>query len=243
MIAIILVAGYATRLYPLTLDRPKALLPIGGRPILDYICDEIDSVEDIHKTVLVSNDKFYASFLDWVETRRPRAELAVLNDGTRVEGARLGAIGDIRFALQKENIREDIAVIAGDNFFTYRLADFCRFYRERGADCLAVKKMPDREALKSMGVVISDAAGRVLELEEKPQNPRSDVAAYASYIYKEDTLPLFSEYLDNNGQPDAPGNFVAWLCARKPVWAWFIDGECYDVGTHASYDEVCRKYG
>ena len=243
MVALILAAGYATRLYPLTLNRPKPLLKIGDKTILDYIMDSLDEVECIHKTIVITNDKFHSHFVEWAAGRKSNSEIRVLNDGTLTEETRLGAIGDINFAIQQENISDEMLIIAGDNFFTYKLVDVYNFYRKHGKDTVVVKEMKDREALKSMGVAIVDEAGQVLEFEEKPQNPRSDLAVYASYLYRRDTVPLFKVYLSQGNKPDAPGNFSAWLCKQKPLLVYRFDGECYDVGTPESYRLVNELYG
>ncbi|MDR3121809.1 MAG: nucleotidyltransferase family protein [Clostridiales bacterium] len=247
MVAIILAAGYATRLYPLTENRPKALLPIGGKPILDYIIEQIRTIPAVERTVVVSNDKFHGHFESWANEKEDaradaRRRLIVLNDGTRSEETRLGAIGDMDFAISEAGIDEDILVIAGDNFFTYRLIDLYDFYRRADADCVVVKKIEDREALKSLGVAIVDSEGRVVEFEEKPQNPRSDLAVFATYLYRRETLPLIREYLRQGNKPDAPGNFPAWLCRRQRVAAYPFSGECYDVGTPEAYAALCAAY-
>jgi glucose-1-phosphate thymidylyltransferase len=235
MVALILAAGYATRLYPLTRNVPKALLKIGGKAILDCICDEIETIGGIDRTVVVSNDKFYATFLDWARARPNTPGLKIINDGTRSEETRLGAIGDIAFAIRQEGIDDELLVIAGDNYFTFRLLDFYGYYLSQGADCVIVKRTDDAESLKSMGVAVIGADGRVLEFEEKPQNPKSDLAVYAAYIYKRETLPLVGRYLDEGNKPDAPGGFAAWLCGRKRVMGYVFEGECYDVGTPKAY--------
>ena len=243
MQAIILAAGYATRLYPLTLDRPKALLKIGGKPIIDYICGEIGTLPSVSKTVVVSNDKFYPDFCEWALGRAPGAgRPAILNDGSRDEGGRLGAIGDIWFAVGREAIDDDLLIIAGDNFFTYRLADLYAFYESARADCVVVKRVADLGLLRSFGVAVVDPGWRVTGFEEKPANPKSDLAVYATYIYRRDTLPLIGRYLSEGNNPDAPGNFPAWLCARKRLMAYEFHGECYDIGTIEAYEHVCRMF-
>ena len=133
-------------------------------------------------------------------------------------------------------------VIAGDNFFTYSLQDYVNYYREKGHDCVCVKKWSNREELKQFGVALLDADGKVLDIEEKPAQPKSDTAVFATYLYKQDTVPLFAEYLAAGNNPDAPGNFPAWLYRRKDVYAYTFSGECYDIGTPESYREVCRMY-
>jgi glucose-1-phosphate thymidylyltransferase len=245
--AIILAAGYATRLYPLTLNQPKVLLKIGKGTIIDHIVDEIDTIGDITHTVVISNDKFYDNFSMWKAERaahkgKSNSELVILNDGTNTEETRLGAIGDIVFAINTLNIHDDIMVIAGDNFFTYDLASVYDFYMREKTDIVLVKKFADKSALKSMGVAIVAQDGQVLEFEEKPQNPGSDLGVFATYIYRKDTLPLFHQYVADGNPKDAPGNFPAWLCKRRRILAYAFDGECYDVGTPQAYKELSERY-
>ena len=248
MVTIVLAAGYATRLYPITLETPKALLKIGNKTMLDHIMDKIDELGNVAQTVIVSNDKFYNSFVQWKDGREGvgadgrGAGITVLNDGTVSEQTRLGAIGDIRFAIEALSIDDEVMVVAGDNFFTFRLTDFYDFYKRADADCVVVKKIADREVLKGLGVAVIGPGNQVLDFEEKPAAPKSDYAVYASYLYKKETLPLFSAYLDAGNPKDAPGNFPAWLCKRKRVAAYAFDGECYDVGTPEAYRDICAMY-
>ena len=247
MVAIILAAGYATRLYPMTKYMPKALLCIGGKPMLDYIVDKTYEIPSISKIAVVSNGKFYGHFVEWKKSRENcyagrQKELLVLNDGTLSEETRLGAIGDIQFAIDELHIDDDLLIIAGDNFFTFSLLDFHNFHIAKGTDCVVVKKLFDREMLKNVGVATISTDNRVLVFEEKPKEPKSDYAVYASYIYMRETLPLFKQYLDEGNPNDAPGHFPAWLCKINPVFAYEFDGECYDIGTHEAYGEICRKY-
>jgi glucose-1-phosphate thymidylyltransferase len=242
MKVIILAAGYATRLYPLTINKPKALLPINDIPILDYIINEVEYIDAIDEIFVISNHKFYKNFADWKETRKSNKAIKIIDDMTTDDSNKLGAIGDINLVLQSESINDDILVIAGDNFFTFKMYDFYDFYREVGSDCILVKEINDYEQLKRMGVVQLDNDYRVIDMEEKPNNPKSNIAAFASYIYEKDTLPLFGTYLNEGNNPDAPGFFPSWLYKRKPVHAYIFDGECYDIGTPEAYKEVNRKY-
>lgn len=243
MKAIILAAGYATRLYPLTLDRPKALLPIAEKPIIDYIIDEINTIEAVNEIIVISNHKFARHFSEWADGHSSKQPICVLDDGTINEDDRLGAIGDILYTLRQKNIREEIMVIAGDNFFTYRLKDYYDFYRKVDRDCVCVKEFNDMELLKQFGVAQLDANGKVINIEEKPQTPKSNTAVYATYFYKQETVPLFQQYVDEGNKPDSPGSFVEWLYKRKDVYAYSFDGECYDIGTPKSYESVCEEFG
>lgn len=242
MKAIILAAGYATRLYPLTLHSPKALLPINQKAIIDYIVEELNTIQEIDAIYVVTNHRFADDFTTWAKTAPGKTPIEVIDDGTTDDTNKKGAVGDIGFVIEQKQIDDELLVIAGDNFFTYSLQDYVNFYREKGHDCVCVKKWPNREELKQFGVALLDADGKVLDIEEKPAQPKSDTAVFATYLYKQDTVPLFAEYLAAGNNPDAPGNFPAWLYRRKDVYAYTFSGECYDIGTPESYREVCRMY-
>lgn len=242
MKGIILAAGYATRLYPLTLDRPKALLPVGDRVVLDYIISEIETIDEIDEIFLISNHKFYEHFIEWKEGRKSNKKIKVIDDGTTSDETKLGAIGDMELAVMQENIKDDVLIIAGDNLFTYRLKDFYNFFNNLKKDCIIVKQLSDENDLKRMGVVLADNNSKVLEFEEKPQHPKSNMAAFGAYIYLRDTLPMIGEYIEEGNIPDAPGYFPGWLYKRKDIYAYEFNGECYDIGTHESYNEVHEKF-
>lgn len=238
MKAIILVAGYATRLYPLTQSTPKALLPIGGRPIIDYILDQIETLPQVDEIYVVSNHKFAGDFEAWAKKHPLSKKLYVLDDGTTTEENRRGAIGDILFAMEEKAIDDELLVVAGDNYFTYSLADFCRFYQNSGGDCVCVKALPWSEDLSRYGIAVLGEGSRVMEIEEKPKTPKSNTVVYATYFYQRKTLPLIRQYLAEGNNPDAPGHFPAWLARLQPVYAYAFAEECYDIGTPASLQEV-----
>lgn len=244
MKAIILAAGYATRLYPLTINRPKALLPLAGVPILDHIFEKLEKLEAVDKAYVISNDKFYKEFVAWNATKPSKLETYILNDGTLDDATKLGAIGDIKFVLDKEKIDDDIIVIAGDNYFTYELNDMYNYYKKVGFDCICAHRHDNINDLRRMAVAVIDDNNKVLNMVEKPNEPQSDVAVYATYIYRKETLPLFDEYLKEGNSPDAPGNFAAWLYKKQDLYLYLFDGECYDIGTPDSYaevDEICKQ--
>ena len=266
MVAIVLAAGYATRLYPLTLNKPKALLEIGGKPMLDHILEKILDIKEIKKTIVVSNGKYYGQFTEWkaayanrvsgaggsgirtggsgirADGRAVDSFIGILNDGTVSEETRLGAIGDIKYTVEKLSIDDDLFVIAGDNFFTRSLAGFYGFFKRANADCITVKRETDPELLRRVAVAVLDADSRVIDLAEKPAEPKSDMAVYAAYMYRRDTLPLFKVYLDEGNPKDSPGNFPSWLYKRRTVAAYPFEGDCYDIGTVAAYDDICKKF-
>ncbi len=245
MIAILLVAGYATRLYPLTINTPKPLLPVAGRAMLDYIVDEIDTLPDISQICLVTNHRFAPHFEKWAQRRRlvnPDTPIVVLDDGTTDNQNRLGAIGDIQFAIDTLGISEDVVIVAGDNLFTYRMRDMFNFFRRVGGDTLVAIRVPDKEQLQQLAVATLNADGKILKMVEKPAEPESDTAIYATYFYRKETLPRIREYLDEGNTPDAPGNFPAWLYKQQDVYAFQADGTCIDIGTPENYRDVCERF-
>ena len=243
MKAIILAAGYATRLYPLTLNRPKALLEINGKAIIDYIIDEINTIDEIDAIYVVTNHKFADHFSQWASKSDSKKPIEVIDDGTTTEETRRGAIGDILYTIDEKDIDDETVIIAGDNFFTYKLKDYVDYYKKVGDDCVCVKELNNPELCKSFAVVLMDENGKVIEIEEKPENPKSDKVAYATYMYTKDTMKLIRKYIEEGNKPDAPGHFPEWLCGFKDVYAYVFNGECYDIGTPESYREVCELFG
>jgi glucose-1-phosphate thymidylyltransferase len=221
LVALILAAGYATRLSPLTDEVPKQLLPVGGRPMVDWILDKIVEAEirDVH---LVTNARFAPQFEQWAR----RNDVRVHNDGTTSNDDRLGAIGDIEFV----GLDDDLLVIAGDNLFDYSLADFFAFWREKGGSALAVHDVGRLDLARKYGVVAVDADDRIVGFVEKPEQPPSTLAATATYLYTREHARLVPTYLAEGNPPDQPGNYVAWLRTRAPVYAYRFDGGWYDIG-------------
>jgi glucose-1-phosphate thymidylyltransferase len=228
--ALILAAGYATRLSPLTDDFPKQLLPVGGRPIVDWIVDNIRraGIDDIR---LVTNARFAPLFEEWSDG------VTVLDDGTSTNETRLGAIGDIHFA----DLDDDALIVAGDNLFDYELADFVEFWRSRGGSAVAVHDVGTKELARKYGVIAVDADGRIVEFAEKPEEPASTLVATATYLYTRAHLRLVDTYLAEGNPPDQPGRFVAWLHSREPVYAYRFAGGWYDVGDHGQLLEADNR--
>ncbi len=239
MKAILLVAGYATRLYPLTINTPKALLPVNGKAIADYIVDQIETIDDIDEIYVITNHKFVEQFEKWAEEHNSSKPISIIDDKTESEETRRGAIGDILYTIKEKNIDDDVMIIAGDNLFTYNLAEYYRFFKQKNSDCVCVKVFNNKEMLKQFGVALLDNDSKVIDVEEKPENPKSNNVVYATYIYKRETVPLFEKYIEEGNKPDAPGNFVVWLYNKKNVYAYEFKEECYDIGTPESYKMVC----
>jgi glucose-1-phosphate thymidylyltransferase len=235
MKALILAAGYATRLGPLADSIPKMLLPLAERPMLDYLLDRIREVEEIDDIHLVTNSRFAPTFRSWAETLQQSVAksggVTVHDDGTTSNEDRLGAIGDLAFTIERAGLGgEDLLVVAGDNLIGYSLPEFVAFWREKGGSAIAVYEVADDELLKGYGVIELDADDQVVGFEEKPARPRSKLAATAAYLYRAQDLELLARYLEEGNPPDAPGNFVAWLYTRAPVYGYRFAGEWHDIG-------------
>ena len=199
--------------------------------MLDYLLDRVDEIDELGRAHLVSNARFADDFRRWAEQRSGRLPVEVLDDGTTSNDDRLGAIGDIRFTLEQARLADDdLFVVAGDNLIGYDLRDYVRFWRERGGSAIALRHEPDVELITQYGVVELDEADRVVSFEEKPAEPRSSLAATAAYLYPADHVALIPQYLDEGNPPDAPGNFVAWLHSRAPVYGYRFTGDWLDVG-------------
>lgn len=243
MKCILLCAGYATRLFPLTENFPKALLEVNKKPLLDYILEEINTIEEISEIYVVTNARYYEHFVNWREQKDNIKPIEIINDNTTSNDDRLGAIGDVHYVIHKKNIDEDLIIIAGDNLFDFKLKDMINYYKEKNSTVVAAKYIDDIELLKRFAVAKIDSNNKVLELIEKPKEPQSNVAVYATYIYPKNIVHLFDNYLEEGNLPDAPGNFVQYLYKKKDVYLYMFDGTCYDVGTHESLKEVNEIYG
>jgi glucose-1-phosphate thymidylyltransferase len=232
MKAIILAAGYATRLQPLTEHTAKPLLPLAGRPLIDYLVDKIDELPEVDEIHVVTNHRFAASFACWAEARGARAKLVVHDDGTRSNEDRLGAIGDIQFTIDHGNLAgHDLLVVAGDNLFDFSLVDFAAYCRgNEGASAIALYRCPDRELIKQYAIVELDQRDRVTSFVEKPTEPTTDLVAIATYLYRREHVPLIRQYLEEGNIPDQPGNLVAYLVPRVPIHGYRFAGAWLDIG-------------
>jgi glucose-1-phosphate thymidylyltransferase len=235
---LVLAAGYATRLYPLTRDRPKALLPVGGKPMADRLLDALAPI-GFDGRYLVTNAKFAPHFREWAEDE----DVTVVDDGTTSDDDRLGAIGDIGFVIDREGIDDDLVVVAGDNLFAETLGDFGRAAREKRTPLLAIHDVGDLELIRGRYNSIEvDANGRITFFEEKPDEPRSTLSGIGLYFYPRDSLPLIREYLAAGNNPDQPGRLVQWLYPRVDVYTWPVPGDWYDIGSREQLEEADRIF-
>ena len=243
---IILAAGYATRLYPLTLNQPKPLLPVAGKPMLEHVLDNIATIKDISHAYIVTNAKFVSHFENWSKTYRPddlHFGFTIVNDGSTDDSNKLGAIGDLHLVLTKHDIDEDVIVVGGDNLFSNDLAEFGNYCKQQNAPVTGVYDVGDLEAIKKYNAIDIDESSRIVYFEEKPKVPKSTLTGIALYYYPAATLPLIHQYISEGNNPDQPGRLVQWLYPRVPFYVWKVPGLWYDVGSIETLEEANRVFG
>ncbi|HEX4638738.1 MAG TPA: nucleotidyltransferase family protein [Chthoniobacterales bacterium] len=245
MNALILAAGYATRLHPLTLNKAKPLLEVGGKPIVEWLFDNLLTVPDLETVYVVTNSKFADDFQNWVDRYQDRHrafQIKIVNDGSTSDDDKLGAIGDINLVLTREELaKDDLVVIAGDNLFEQPLNEFVKSAKNSFAT-VAVHNVGDLEAMKKYGTVTIDDKGVITSFEEKPDKPKSTLAAVALYYYSREALPLFTTYLAAGNNPDQPGRFLQWLYTRKPVNTFEIKGRWLDIGSKETLENADKIF-
>ena len=242
---IILAAGYATRLYPLTLNQPKPLLPVAGKPMLEHVLDNIGSIRDINHAYVVTNAKFARHFEKWAETfSRPNLNFGftIVNDLSTDDSNKLGAIGDMHLVITKHEIDEGIMVVGGDNLFSNDLAEFGDYCQQKNAPVTAVYDVGDLEEIRKYSSIEIDGDNRITYFEEKPKAPKSTLTGIALYYYPKSTLPLIRQYIDEGNNPDQPGRLVQWLYPRVPFYTWKVPGLWFDIGSIETLEEANRVF-
>jgi glucose-1-phosphate thymidylyltransferase len=240
MKVVVLAAGYATRLYPLTLDRPKALLEVAGRPMIEHVLERLADIPDVDNVYVVTNAKFAGQFRAWGE--RYGSDIAIVDDGSTSEEDRLGAIGDLDFVIVKERLDDDVVVVASDNLFTEPLDGFVRYAETKRAPVVAVYDVGDLSLMPRYSSVEVDEDGRITFFEEKPAQARSTLTAIALYFYPRPSLPLIRRYLEEGNNPDQPGRLVQWMHTRTPFYTWRVPGRWYDIGSVETLREADRAF-
>ncbi len=240
MKCLILAAGYATRLYPLTENFPKPLLKVQGKAILDYLVEDIDRLGAVEEYVVISNHKFAVHFQQWATGKQQN--ITVLDDGTSSNETRLGAVRDIQFAIETRNLEDDLLVIAGDNLLDFSLTSFIKYAQKKGTSCILRYYEPDAQRLKKSGVAQVDSSDRVISLEEKPAQPKANWCCPPFYYYTKEDARLVEKGIAAGCGTDAPGSFIAWLCRQVPVHAMEMPGQRYDIGDRQSYEQVQKEY-
>jgi glucose-1-phosphate thymidylyltransferase len=237
MKCLILAAGYATRLYPLTENFPKPLLKVGEKTILDWLIDDIGEMAD--SFAVISNHRFAEHFRAWAEGHP--MPITVVDDGTCTNETRLGAVRDIWFAVDRLKIRDDCLVLAGDNVLDFSLRSLIRYARDKKTSCVMRYWEPDEQRLRKAGVGELDG-DRLIRLEEKPAEPRSHWCTPPFYYYTAEDLARIPEAIDAGCGTDAPGSLVAWMCRHSVMHAMEMPGQRYDIGDLAGYERIRREY-
>ena len=242
---VVLAAGYATRLYPLTLNQPKPLLAVAGKPMLEHVLDNISTIREIDHAYVVTNAKFVTHFEKWAEGyRRPNLNFGftIVNDKSTDDSNKLGAIGDLHLVLTQHNINEDVIVVGGDNLFSHDLGGFGDYCRQQNAPVTGVYDVGDLEQIKKYNAIEIDENSRISYFEEKPKEPKSTLTGIALYFYPKSTLPLIHEYIAAGNNPDQPGRLVQWLYPRVPFYVWKVPGLWFDIGSIETLEEANRVF-
>lgn len=239
MKCLILAAGYATRLYPLTENFPKPLLEVQGKTILDWLIDDIETSHLVDEYVVISNHKFAHHFEKWAEGNE---KITVVDDGTSSNETRLGAVKDIQFAIEKLGLDDDMLVIAGDNLLDFSLTTFAKYAVEKSASCIMRYYEPEKQRLHKSGVVTIDEEDKIINMVEKPAEPESHWCCPPFYYYTRDDAKLIQKGIDSGCGTDAPGSYIAWLSTQVPVYAMEMPGRRYDIGNLESYHKVQESY-
>lgn len=242
MKCIILAAGYATRLYPLTENFPKPLLKIKGKTIIDWLIDDIETSSKIDEYIIISNHKFFEHFMKWKEEKIIGTKITIIDDGTTNNDNRLGAVADINLAIHELSLNEDLLVIAGDNVLDFSLNSFIDYFEEKKATCVMRYYESDVNKIKKSASVKFAEDDLVLEMVEKPINPESNWCVPPFYIYLKNDVKMVSVALNNGCNPDAPGSFINWLYDKSFIYTMKMPGKRYDIGTIESYNLANESY-
>ena len=244
MKVLLLCAGYATRLYPLTIDKPKPLLPVAGKPVIEYTLDIIERVKEVDEVFIVTNQKFASHFEEWSKSFSYSKKIVVVNDGTVSNDDRLGATGDIEFVIKNKSIKDDLLILAGDNIFKSDLKGFMDFSISKSPHITIglfdVKKII---LAKKYGIVKLDDTKKIAEFKEKPKKPDSTLAAQCLYFFPKEKLAIVKQYLNTDSSKDAPGYFLEWLSKNDQVFGYvFKDVKWFDIGDMASYEKANSEF-
>lgn len=240
---IVIAAGYATRLGELTRNFPKPLLQIGESTILGRMLDDIDRIPEVDEHVIITNHKFAPIFDAWVEKQHYTKLITVVDDGTSTNETRLGAVCDLLFAMDRLDIDDDMLVVAADNILEFSFREFVDFAYAKKTSCIMCHQQPSVEKLQRTGVIVVDDNMRVLNMEEKPQVPKSTRAVPPFYVYLKKDLGIVRHAVENGCGKDAPGNLAHYMVEHTTMHAWPMSAGRFDIGSLDTYYEAVEKYG
>ena len=243
MKVLILAAGYGTRLYPVIIDTPKALLEIQGKPITYYILEKVKDLPGLNEILIVTNNKFTPHFQDWAKKQSYPHPIRIINDKTNTPEERLGSIGDIRFVLENGKVKDDVLVVGGDNLFDYSLEDYTHFSQKNPENVtIGIYDVGNLEDAKKFGVVAVDGKQKIISFEEKPQNPKSSLIAMCCYYLPKKTLGFINDYLIESKKSDTAGDYIRWLFQKKDVYGFKFSGKWYDIGSIEAYHDAQKAF-
>lgn len=240
---IVIAAGYATRLGELTKNFPKPLLKIGDNTILGRMLDDIDNIPEIDEHIIITNHKFAGIFEEWASKQSYKKPITIVDDGTETNDTRLGAVCDLLFAMDKLKIDDDMLVVAADNILFFSFQEFVDFAKKKGTSCIMCHEQPSIEKLQRTGVIVLDDNDKVLNMEEKPQVPKSHWAVPPFYIYLKKDLDKVRHSVENGCGKDAPGNLAHYMVENTEMHAWKMTAGRFDIGSLDTYKEACEKFG
>jgi glucose-1-phosphate thymidylyltransferase len=235
--------GFAKRMAPIANGTPKALLPVAGKPVIQYIIDRLGPIGEVEKILISTNKRFEGQFRDFLSGCKPCKGMELVVEPALSEGEKLGSIGALRFLIERGGIDDDLMVINGDNLFKFGLRGFVDFYKARGGTVVGVYDVRKIDEAKKLGIVEIDKSKRIVGFEEKPEKPKSTLASTGIYIYPKNILKLILEYLKQGNSPDAPGYFLAWLYRRQPVYGFVFREQWFDIGSPETYREAEMGFG
>jgi len=239
MKAIVLAAGYATRLYPLTLNTPKPLLKIAGKPMIEYILDKLYEIPSLDEIFIITNDKFFDKFNNWINNYKSNISIEIINDKTNSNEDRIGAIGDIDLVIKREKIKDELIIVAGDNLFEFSLKEFVDFSKDK--PIIASHDINNIDLAKQYGILSVDDKYKITNFEEKPEKPKSTLAATCIYFLPSDIVKMIDEYIQKGNPTDKPGHFIQWLYKETEVYSFVTKERWFDIGSKEQLEEV-RKW-
>ncbi len=238
MKAIVLAGGFAKRMWPLTKDKPKHLLPVAGRPMLDYVLEKLEPLKDLDSVFISTNAKFQDNFKVYLKNLKIDLNVSLFIEDTFSEGQKLGSVGALGYLLRENTIDEELLVIGGDNIFEFEMEDLINNFRDKSANVLALYDVGSLEQARLYGVVEIDKNNKIIGFQEKPEQPKSTLVSTACYIFTKRGVRNILKYLELGNDPDKIGHFIEWLYQNDEVFGFVFSGRWFDIGSFESYDEA-----